>query len=148
MIQPLRSPSSNPLLYRQGPLPLDQVAHSPIQPGLECFQGEGIDNLCGQPVPLSDHSHGKECLPNIYSKSTLFQFKTLSPYPVTAYPFKKSLHRFPVDPFRYCDMSQHTTDVLGHPKMPHPLYLERCSWAGLQCSKHRAATDSLIHSQT
>ena len=25
------------LCYRQGHLPLDQVARSPIQPGLECF---------------------------------------------------------------------------------------------------------------
>ena len=38
--------------YRQGHLPLDQVAHSPIQPGLECFQGGGIHNLTGQPVHL------------------------------------------------------------------------------------------------
>jgi len=31
-----------PPCYRQGHLPLAQVAHSPIQPGLECFQGGGI----------------------------------------------------------------------------------------------------------
>ena len=43
------------LCYRQGHLPLDQVAHSPIQPGLECFQGGGIRNLTGQLVPVSHH---------------------------------------------------------------------------------------------
>ena len=32
---------SQPPRYMQGHLPLDQVAHSPIQPGLECFQGGG-----------------------------------------------------------------------------------------------------------
>ena len=30
-----------PQCYRQGRLPLDQVAHSPIQPGLECYWGGG-----------------------------------------------------------------------------------------------------------
>jgi len=35
----------------QGRLQLDQVAQSPIQPDLECFQGWGIDHLFGQPVP-------------------------------------------------------------------------------------------------
>ena len=33
--------------YRQGHLPLDQVAQSPIQPGTECFQGESIHSLTG-----------------------------------------------------------------------------------------------------
>jgi len=37
--------------YRQGHLPLDQVAHSPIQPGLECFQGRSILNLGNQQQP-------------------------------------------------------------------------------------------------
>ena len=40
--------------YMQGHLPLDQVAHSPIQPGPECFQGWGIYNLTRQPVPEDD----------------------------------------------------------------------------------------------
>ena len=31
--------------YRQGHLPLGEVAESPIQPDLECFQGGGIHNL-------------------------------------------------------------------------------------------------------
>ena len=43
--------------YRQGHLPLDLVAQSPIQPGHECFQRGGIHNLSGQPVPVSHHPH-------------------------------------------------------------------------------------------
>jgi len=34
------------------PLPLDQVAHSPIQPGLEHFQGGGSHSFSGQPGPV------------------------------------------------------------------------------------------------
>lgn len=37
----------------QGHLSLYQVAESPRQPGLERFQGGGIHNLAGQPVPAS-----------------------------------------------------------------------------------------------
>ena len=33
--------------YRQGHLPLDQVAQSPIQPGLTCFLGGGITTSLG-----------------------------------------------------------------------------------------------------
>ena len=54
-----------PPCYRQGHLPLDQVAHSPIQPGFEHFQAEGIHRLAEQPVPVCHHSHSKEFLPNI-----------------------------------------------------------------------------------
>ncbi|KAK4810853.1 LOW QUALITY PROTEIN: hypothetical protein QYF61_008825 [Mycteria americana] len=35
----------------------DQVAQSPVQPDLECFQGWGIYSLSGQPVPVSHHPH-------------------------------------------------------------------------------------------
>jgi len=35
----------------QGHLQPDQVAQSPVQPDLECFQGWGIDHLSEQPVP-------------------------------------------------------------------------------------------------
>ena len=34
--------------YRQGHFLLDQVAHSSIQPVLECFQGRSIHDLTGQ----------------------------------------------------------------------------------------------------
>ena len=86
--------------YRQRHLPLDQVAHSPIHPGLEYSQGAGIHNFGGQPVLVSHHPHIKEFLPNIKSKSTLFQFETVSPCPVATYPYKKSLHSFPVGPLQ------------------------------------------------
>jgi len=49
----------------QGHVPLDQVAQSSIQPGLEHFQGGGIHNFSGQPVPVPHHPHSKEFLPNI-----------------------------------------------------------------------------------
>jgi len=52
-----------PLCNKQGHLKLDQVAQSPIQPGLECFQGWGIYHLSGQPVPVFHHPHGKKLLP-------------------------------------------------------------------------------------
>ncbi|KAK4812855.1 LOW QUALITY PROTEIN: hypothetical protein QYF61_022581, partial [Mycteria americana] len=39
----------------QGHLPLDQVAQSPVQPDLECFQGWGIYQLPGQPVLVFRH---------------------------------------------------------------------------------------------
>lgn len=40
----------NPLGYGQGHLSLDQIVQSPIQPGLERFQGEGIHNFCGHSI--------------------------------------------------------------------------------------------------
>ena len=49
-----------PLCHGQGHLPLDQVAQSPVQPGLEHFQGGGSHNFSGQ--PLSHHPHSKEFL--------------------------------------------------------------------------------------
>ena len=39
-------------LHGQGHLLLDQVAQSPIQPGLEHFQGGGTHNFSRQPVPV------------------------------------------------------------------------------------------------
>ena len=54
-----------PPCHEQGHLPLDQVAQSPVQPGLECFQGSGISHLSGQPAPVPHHAHCKQCLPSI-----------------------------------------------------------------------------------
>ncbi|KAK4821719.1 LOW QUALITY PROTEIN: hypothetical protein QYF61_000262 [Mycteria americana] len=45
------------VVVTQGHLPIDQVAQSPIQPVLEHFQGWGIHNFSGQPVPASHHPH-------------------------------------------------------------------------------------------
>jgi len=59
--------------HGQRHLPPDQVAQSPVQPGLECFQGRGIHSSSGQPVPVPHHPYSKEFLSYIQSKSTLFQ---------------------------------------------------------------------------
>ena len=46
--------------HGQGHISLDQVAQIPIQPDLEHFQGGGIHNFFGQPVPLPHHPHHKK----------------------------------------------------------------------------------------
>ena len=51
-----------PPCNEQGHPPLDQVAQSPVQPDLECFQGWSIYHLSGQPVPLFFHPHCKKFL--------------------------------------------------------------------------------------
>ena len=71
-----------PPCHGQGHLPLDQVAQSPIQPGLGHCQGWGSHSLSGQPVPVSHHPHSKEFLPYVQSKPTLFQFKAIASSPV------------------------------------------------------------------
>jgi len=68
---------------------LDQAAQGPIQPGLEHLQGQGIHDLTGQPLPALYHSHSKELPPDIQPKSSLSQFKTISPCPAVIYPFKE-----------------------------------------------------------
>jgi len=84
---PQGSWSSNPPAG-QGHKPphlLDQVAHDPIQPGVEHLQGRGFHNLSGQPIPAPHHSPGKELPPNIQPKSSLFQLKTVPPCPAVIY---------------------------------------------------------------
>ena len=78
----------------QGHLQLDQVAQSPIQPGLECFQEWGICHLRGQPVPGFHYPHCKKFLPYIQSTTTLFQFKTITPCPIATGPTKKFVPNF------------------------------------------------------
>jgi len=53
---------AQPTCSEQGHLQLDQVAQSPVQPGLECFQGWGLHYLSGQPVPVFHQPHGKKFL--------------------------------------------------------------------------------------
>jgi len=60
-----------PLCSEQGHLQLHQVAQSPVQPGLEHFQGRGLHCLSGQPVPVFHNPHCKKFLSYIQSKSTL-----------------------------------------------------------------------------
>jgi len=54
-----------PPCHEQGHLPLEQVAQSSIQPGLEHRQGGGSHSFSGQPVPVFYHPHGEVLLPNI-----------------------------------------------------------------------------------
>ena len=56
---------AQPACSEQGHLQLDQVAQSPIQPGLEYFQGWGIYHLSGKPIPVFHHPHCKKFLPSI-----------------------------------------------------------------------------------
>ncbi|KAK4831083.1 hypothetical protein QYF61_015281 [Mycteria americana] len=49
--------SIQPTCNEQGHLQLDQVAQSPVQLDLECFQGWGIYHPSGQPVPVFHHPH-------------------------------------------------------------------------------------------
>jgi len=51
--------------HKEGHLLLDQVAQSPIQPGLEHCQGGGSHSFSGQPLPVPHHPHGEEFLPNL-----------------------------------------------------------------------------------
>ena len=51
--------------HGQGHLPLDHVAQSPIQPGLEHCQGGDIHIFSGQPLPVPHHPHTKEFLPYV-----------------------------------------------------------------------------------
>jgi len=81
-LQRSSSPTPPSMSSEQGHLPLDQVAQSPIQPDLECFQGWSLHYLSGQPVPGFHHPHCKKCLPYIQSKSGLLWFKTITSCPV------------------------------------------------------------------
>ena len=74
--------------HRQECLPLDQVAQSPIQPGLEHCQGGGIHDFSGLRVPAPHHPQSEEFLPYSQYKSTLFLFKTIIPCPITTCPTK------------------------------------------------------------
>ena len=87
-----------PLCNVQGHLQLNQVTQIPIQPGLERFQGWGICHLSGQPVPVSHHPHGKKCLPYIQSKSTFFEFKTITLSPIATGSAKEFVTIFLVSP--------------------------------------------------
>ena len=55
----------HPPCSEQGHLQLDQVAQSPVQPGLECFQGWGLHYLSGKPVSVFHHTHCKKYPPKM-----------------------------------------------------------------------------------
>ena len=54
-----------PPCHEQGHLPLDQVAQSPIQPGLQHFQGGGIHSFSGQHLSVPYNTHSKKFLPYV-----------------------------------------------------------------------------------
>jgi len=54
-----RGHPAQPPFSEQGYLQLDQVAQSPVQPGLEGFQGWGLHYLSGQLVPVFHHPYHK-----------------------------------------------------------------------------------------
>lgn len=56
----------------QGHPKLDQVAESPLQPDLECLQGQDIHQLSEQYVIVLHYPCCKKLLPYILSKSPLF----------------------------------------------------------------------------
>lgn len=63
-----------------------QVVQSPIQSGLEHFQGFSVYSFSGQTISVSYHlSISSLC------KSTLFQFKTITHCPTNKGPCKKPL---------------------------------------------------------
>jgi len=69
--------------HEQGHLHPDQVAQSPVHPGLECFQRSGINHLSGQLVLGFHHPQHEKLPPYIWSESPLFQFITITPCPNT-----------------------------------------------------------------
>jgi len=78
---------------------LVQAAQGSIQPGLEYLQGWGIHNLSGQPVPAPHHSHRKELPPDIQSKPSLLELKTIPLCSITVYPHKKLIPFLFIIPF-------------------------------------------------
>ena len=80
-------------------LPLDQVAQSPIQPDLECFQGWGIYHLSGQLVSVFHYLYGKKFLPSIQSESTHILFKNITASPITADHTTNPVPVFLISPF-------------------------------------------------
>ena len=56
-------------------------AQCPIQPDLGCLQGQGIQHISGQPMPVPHLPYCKEPLPCIQPKSPLVYFKIFSPFP-------------------------------------------------------------------
>ena len=77
---------AHPLCSEWGHLQGDPAAPSPVRPGLERSQGQGISQLSGQPGPGFHHPHGEKCLPYAQPKSALPEFKAVTPCPVLRSP--------------------------------------------------------------
>jgi len=113
--------SSSPTpCHAQGHLQPDQVALSPVQPGLECFQGWGIDHLSGQPMPGPHHPHHNKFLPFTQSKCPLFQFETIPPCPNATGPAKKPVPTLPVRPLEALKCRKEISPQLSLPQADQP----------------------------
>ena len=85
----------------QGHLSLDQVARSPVEPDLEHFVWWQLHHFSKKLVLVSYHPHHKKLNLYVQSKSTLFQFKTVLPCPVTPGLDTKSFPVFLISPFSF-----------------------------------------------
>lgn len=114
---PLSSYSPS-LLHWVGASSTRSVTQSPIQPDLKGFQGWGIFHLSGQlalDASVFHHSHHKKFLRYILSKSTLFQFKT-----ITLLPFVLSQQGLP----KGCITVMYTLRFILRNNLPFCLLLE------------------------
>jgi len=68
----------------QGHLPLDQVAQALSSLALNAAREGAATASLGNLFPVCHHPHCKKFLPYVESKSTLFQFKTVTPCHITA----------------------------------------------------------------
>ena len=93
-----------PPCYRQGHLPLDQAAHSPIQPSLDCLQGMVIHTLsCNLFQCLTTLTVKNFFLSSIHLN---LPSSSLKPFPLLLLLhalIKKSLPSFPVGPLKVLD---------------------------------------------
>lgn len=85
----------------QGHLPPLQVAQRPVQLDLDFFQGWDSHHFSGQHVPVSHHLTHEKFLLFIWLELILFQFKTISPFPITMGPDKKFSTFFLKEIFKY-----------------------------------------------
>lgn len=81
-----------------------------IQPGLKHLQRRGIHICTAQHTLVPHHPHSIEFLPNIQSKSTLFQFKAIPSYTISTRLWEKSLSSFLVDSLQIVDSCKSSKD--------------------------------------
>ncbi|KAF1556984.1 Collagen alpha-1(XXI) chain, partial [Eudyptula minor] len=81
--RPLRS--SSPTVNPTPPCPLNHVPKRLIYTSFKYLQGWGLNHFPGQPVPMFNHSFGKEIFPHIQSKPPLVQLEAISSRPIACY---------------------------------------------------------------
>ena len=104
----------------------DQVAQGLIQPSLESLQGQGINHISGQRVPVHHHCHCKRLFLYIQPKSTFFELETISS--CSKDPAKESVLFFPVAPLQI--LTGHSQVTLEpslfqaeQPQLPQPVLI-------------------------